>query len=248
MRRFSFPALGMALLLNAGVPARAQEPLPTPLAGEEAQKNPAAPCVEPPALVRWEDYEGPFTKLVGTFGRKVERKAVHPPHYKPGALLCSLQPGAKLLLFMQHTIDPVSVLAAGFNAALDQAANEDPSFGQGGRGYAKRFGANFAGQTASRFFGDFLYPTIFSEDPRYYRLRHDRAGARLLHAMRHTVGAHRDDGRLVFNFTEWLGTASTVALNNLYHPGNQRRCHGGAQRCLFHPPGYGARRTARVLA
>jgi hypothetical protein len=40
--------------------------------------------------------------------------------------------------------------------------------------------------------------------------------------MRHTVVAHRDNGKLMFNFTEWLGTASSVALNNLYHPGNQR--------------------------
>jgi hypothetical protein len=25
----------------------------------------------------------------------------------------------------------------------------------------------------------------------------------------------------MFNFTEWLATASSVSLNNLYHPGNQ---------------------------
>jgi hypothetical protein len=37
------------------------------------------------------------------------------------------------------------------------------------------FGVNFAGQTASRFFGDFLYPTIFSEDPRSYRMAYTAA-------------------------------------------------------------------------
>jgi hypothetical protein len=219
MRPSLFAGLGVALLLNSG--ARAQEPPTSTPAGEQARQNPASPCMEPPPLVRWEDYEGPFAKLVGTFGRKLERKAVHLPRYKPGAMLCSLEPGDKFLLFLQDTIDPVSVLAPSFDAALDHAANRDPSFGQGGLGYAKRFGADFAGQTASRFFGDFLYPAIFSEDPRYYRQGHGRAGSRLLHAMRHTVVAHRDDGTLMFNFTEWLGTASSVALNNLYHPGNQ---------------------------
>jgi hypothetical protein len=26
----------------------------------------------------------------------------------------------------------------------------------------------------------------------------------------------------MFNYSEWLGTASAVALSNAYHPGNQR--------------------------
>jgi hypothetical protein len=26
----------------------------------------------------------------------------------------------------------------------------------------------------------------------------------------------------MFNFSEWLGTASAVGLNNFYHPGNER--------------------------
>ena len=177
--------------------------------------------MEPPPVVRWEDYNGPLAKLVGTLGRKLERRTVHPAHYKPGAMLCSLEPGDKFLLFLQDSIDPVSVLASGFNGALNQATNQDPSFVQGGRGYARRFGADFAGQTASRFFGNFLYPTIFSEDPRYYRLGHGSAGARLVHAMRHTVVAHHDNGTLMFNYSEWLGTASSAALDNLYHPGNR---------------------------
>jgi hypothetical protein len=112
---------------------------------EQAQKNVAAPCVEPPPLVRWEDYQGKFKKLVGTFARKLERKSVHPPHYKPGAVLCTLEVKDKFLLFVQDTFDPVTFLNVGFNAGLDQAQNTDPAFGQGAAGYGKRFGANFAG-------------------------------------------------------------------------------------------------------
>jgi hypothetical protein len=192
-----------------------------PESQEDTVKNTAAPCLEPVPLVRWEDYQGPLQKVVGTFARKLERKSAHPHHYKPGAMLCSLEVKDKFLLFVQDTFDPVSFLSAGFNAGLDQAANQDPTFGQGAAGYAKRFGADFAGQTVSRFFGDFPYPTAFSEDPRYYRLGHGSTGRRLLHATQHVFVAHRDSGRRMFNFTEWLGTASAVALNNAYHPGNE---------------------------
>ncbi len=178
--------------------------------------------MEPPPLVRLKDYDGPLKKTVGTFARKLERKTVHPPHYKPGAILCSLRPKDKFALFVQDTFDPVTLLAAGFSAGLDQAENQDPTFGQGAAGYGKRFGANFADQASSKFFKDFAYPLIFSEDPRYYRLVNGSGGTRFLHAVEHAFVAHRENGKRMFNFSEWLGTTSSVALSNVYHPGNER--------------------------
>ena len=200
----------------------AQPPSETqPLGQEETQKNPNAPCVQPPPMVRWQDYKGPFAKIVGTFGRKLERKSTHPPPYKPGLILCSFDAEHKFILFVEDTIDPVTFLNAGFNAGIDQAENTDPAFGQGAAGYGKRFGAEFVGSASFDFFKDFAYPTIFSEDPRYYRLAHGRFTNRLLHAMEHSVVAHRETGTHMFNFSEWLGTTSAVALSDLYHPNNR---------------------------
>jgi hypothetical protein len=34
--------------------------------------------------------------------------------------------------------------------------------------------------------------------------------------------ARRDSGKHMFNVSQWLGTASAVALNDVYHPGNER--------------------------
>jgi len=62
------------------------------------------------------------------------------------------------------SIDPASFLDAGFNAGLAQAQDDDHSFGQGAAGYGKRFGASFADQASSKFFTEFAYPAIFSED------------------------------------------------------------------------------------
>jgi hypothetical protein len=197
---------------------------------EEATPNVAAPCVEPPPMVRLEDYDGPLKKVVGTFARPLERKSVHPPHYKPGAKLCTLKLKDKFRLFVEDSIDPVTFLATAFNAGLDQAQDSDHSYGQGAEGYGKRFGAEFANQASSRFFKDFAYPSIFSEDPRYYRLAHGTGTRRFFHAMEHAVVAHRDDGTRMFNFSEWLGTASAVALSNTYHPDSRRGFAAGAQR------------------
>ncbi len=173
-------------------------------------------------MVRWEDYQGPLHKTVAAFTRKLERRTVHPPHYKPGTVLCSLELGDKFLLFAQDAVDPLSFLYAGFNAGLDQASNQHASYGQGAAGYGRRFGANLLSQTSYSFFTEFAYPAIFSEDPRYYRMAHGSAKKRLLHAAEHVFVAHRDNGKATFNMSEWLGTSSAVWLSNAYYAGGPR--------------------------
>jgi len=219
--------LAFALVCGVAARAEAQEQAPSPPVEsplptqEQAQENPQAPCVQPAPMVRWQDYQGPFEKLVGTFGRRLDRTSVHPPHYKPGALVCSLTTKGKFILFVEDSVDPVTFLGAAFDGGIDQAEDTDHIFGQGMAGYGKRFGAELADSASGEFFKEFLYPTIFSEDPRYYRLAHGTAGQRLLHAVEHAVVAHRENGERMFNFSEWLGAASSAALSDVYHPDNR---------------------------
>jgi len=212
-------ALGWGAFLQAQESASSDD---GPASQEETVKNVARPCLDPPPLFSWQDYQGPFQKVVGALARKLELKAVHPPRYKPGTVLCALEVKDKFKLFVRDTIDPISFLEAGFNAGLDQASNRDRRFGQGAEGYGRRFGADFAGQTTWRFFTDFAYPTIFAEDPRYYRLIHGSGTRRFFHAVEHTFVARRDSGKNMFNVSQWLGTATAVGLNDVYHPGNER--------------------------
>ena len=135
-------------------------------------------------------------------------------------------------LYATHFV-PATFLEAGFLGGLDQAENRDPSFGEGAQGYSKRFAAEFADQASSRFFKDFAYSAIFKEDPRYYRLIHGRGRQRLMHAVGHAFLAHRDNGEVMFNFSEWAGTTSSVALSNVYHPGNRRGIGPAAEQVSF---------------
>jgi hypothetical protein len=196
----------------------------------------APPCIKPAPMLSYRDYEGPYQKVVGAFGRRLERRSAHPPRppkYKPGAALCVLDTKGKFTLFLEDTFDPVTFFYAGFYAGISQAQNSDRSFGQGGAGYGKRFGASFTDQASGEFFKEFAYPTVFAEDPRYYRMAHGDTHSRFLHAMGHVFVAHGNNGAPVFNFTEWLGTTSAVALSNLYHPGNRRGFTPAAQRVGF---------------
>ena len=219
---------------QAPTPPASQSPPSAP--AQETAPNLAQPCIQPAPMVRLEDYDGPFRKTLGTFVGRLERTTVHQPHtphFKPEARLCTLLPRDKFVLFLQDSVDPGTFLSAGFNAGLDQAQDSDPSYGQGAQGYGRRFGAELAGQATSRFFGDFAYPAIFSEDPRYYRLAHGPAGKRLLHAVEHSAVAYRDNGNRMFNFSLWLGTASSVAVSNTYHPDSRRGFAPAAARVGF---------------
>jgi hypothetical protein len=215
---------------SGGGPAvRAQEAPPNPqppaapadLPGEVVQ-NPTGPCVQPPPMVQLQDYNGPFHKVIGTFTQKLDRLSVRDPHYKPGVVLCSLEIKDKFFLFLRDSVDPETFLSAGFDAGISQAENDDPSFGQGGKGYAKRYGAGYTDEVQFRFFKEFTYPTIFSEDPRYYRMGQGAKGRRFMHAVAHAVVAYNDNGRPIFNYSEWLGEISGTSLSNLYHPGARR--------------------------
>jgi hypothetical protein len=135
----------------------------------------------------------------------------------------------KFFLYLHNTIDPETIFNAGFSAGISQAENDDPSFGQGAEGYAKRLGVSYVDQVQVRFFKEFAYPTIFSEDPRYYRLGQGSPKKRFLHAVGHAVVAYNDKGRPMFNFSEWLGEISGASISNLYHPGNERGLLPAAQ-------------------
>jgi hypothetical protein len=189
---------------------------------EVTQVSPVAPCLQPPPVVNWQDYEGPFPKLMEAVGRKLELKSVNTinaSHYKPGTVLCSLTLGGKFLLFAKLSFAPITFLQVAFNAGIGQAQNSTPEFGQGAAGYGKRYGANFADQASSQFFKVVMYPEIFREDPRYYRLANGSGKRRFFHALEHSVVARGENGRTEFNFSEWLGTTSSILLSYTYHPG-----------------------------
>jgi len=208
-----------------GNPAPSQRLPPTPPVSpipEVTEISPVAPCLQPPPVANWQDYQGPFPRLMRAAGRKLELKSVNTisaAHYKPGTVLCSLTLGGKFLLFAKLTFAPITFLQVAVNAGIGQAQNSTPDFGQGAAGYGKRYGANFADQASSQFFKVVMYPQIFRQDPRYYRLANGSGKRRFFHALEHSVVAHSENGGNEFNFSEWLGATSSIVLSYTYHPG-----------------------------
>ena len=193
----------------------------------------AQPCTRSPEPFDVDDYSGPFNQLVAQFSHRVEQATVHVPHHHSGLRPCAMDAREKFRLFVDQQIDPINFVGAAWDAAQAQADWDDAPFGQGANGYSKRFAAAVADNATGDFFGVFLYPAIFHQDPRYYRQGQGTVKGRILHALEHRFVAVSDSGHPMFNFSEWFGTVSSKAVGNLYHPGNPRGFGPTASRVGF---------------
>lgn len=133
-----------------------------------------------------------------------------------------LSPGGKFHLFAKTASDPVTVVIAAAQAGLSQADNQFKGYGQGAEGYGKRFGAAFADQVSSGFFSNFMYPTLFKQDPRYFRKGHGSFPRRFAYSLMQEVICHTDSGGRAFNASNILGAFSSGALSNAYYPSDDR--------------------------
>jgi hypothetical protein len=126
---------------------------------------------------------------------------------------------------------PVYLTAAAF-AGYYQLDNENPSFGQGLKGYAKRLVTSYADQAVGNMMTEAIFPSLLHEDPRYFRIGSSGGSTwhRTKYALTRVFVVRTDKGGSSFNFSEWLGNGSSVALSNLYYPGDTRNVNDNVKK------------------
>lgn len=128
----------------------------------------------------------------------------------------------KFHLFFKAAVDPFEFVAAGADAALEQGEDSYPGYGQGFTGYAKRYGASFADTADGNFWGNAVLPSLFHQDPRYFRLGHGKVMHRILYAAASTIMARGDNGKWQPNYSNVMGNFIGGAISNVYYPAADR--------------------------
>ena len=124
----------------------------------------------------------------------------------------------KLTIGFKDSFDwPVYPTAALF-ASLYQLEDQNPSFGQGMKGYGKRFVTAYADQLSGNMLTESFVPILTHEDPRYFRLGEGTKKGRMWYALSRIFVTKTDSGHTTFNVSEWGGNAASVALSNAYYP------------------------------
>jgi hypothetical protein len=124
----------------------------------------------------------------------------------------------KFTIAEKDTLDgPGFVLAAAFSG-LYQLENQNPSFGQGIKGYAHRYVTAYADQAIGNMLTEGTLPSLLHEDPRYFRRGHGSILGRTFYAASRVLVTKTDSGGERFNFSEVLGNGIDGSVGNAYYP------------------------------
>jgi hypothetical protein len=148
------------------------------------------------------------------------------PSYVP------LTPRQKFDLFLRstHSVDMgFSIMA---DALIAQASGAWPTLGGGMGGFGQRLGVSAAGEEAASFFSGFVFPTLFHQDPRYFRSHQTRIVDRLAYAASRVIIGRSDDGRNVINYSAISGQFVQAAVSNAYVPYRNESVSGTIENAL----------------
>lgn len=144
-----------------------------------------------------------------------------------------LSSAQKFDLSIKSVLDPFSFVETGIDAGISQAENNFAAYGQGGTGYAKRYGASYVDSFDSTMFGGWVFPVLFKQDPRYFRKGTGGFKRRLFYAAITTTFKCKDDNRKwVVNYSNLLGNLVAGSIANIYYPQNDRGVGLTLQRTL----------------
>jgi hypothetical protein len=140
--------------------------------------------------------------------------------YAPNAAPLTVK--QKFDLGWKTSIDPISFLAVGFFAGVEQAENTFSGYGQGAQGYAKRYGAGYANSTISTMLGSAILPSWWKQDPRYFYKGTGTTRSRALYAIANAVICKGDNGKWQPNYSSIIGGLAAGGISNLYYPASDR--------------------------
>lgn len=142
---------------------------------------------------------------------------------QPPAAYTPLSSRQKFHIFVQQTYSIYTVANTAFDAGWAQLTDDWPAYGQGMEGYGKRYGALLANHEASSFFGNFLFPTVLHQDPRYFRRGPGHSlVSRGFYAASRVFITRADSGSNTFNSSSLLGLLFVDGLTNAYYPRPER--------------------------
>ncbi len=138
------------------------------------------------------------------------------PNYRTSNPLAVYEPltaRQKFSIAIKDSFDWPNYLVSGAFAGLYQLENQNPSFGQGVKGYAHRYWTSYVDQSMGNLMTEAVMPSVLHEDPRYFRKVTGSVWSRTGYALTRVLVTRTDRGG---NTVQLLGS-------------DRQRCHGLAR-------------------
>lgn len=124
--------------------------------------------------------------------------------------------------WIKRSYSPYTFAGVAFDATWAQMWGDWPQYGGGMQGWGKRFGATLADTETRTFFGQFLFPVIFHQDPRYFPSGKKGLIPRAWYAGTRVLITRRDGDGSTFNTSEFAAVMATAAVQNAYYPSRDK--------------------------
>jgi hypothetical protein len=141
------------------------------------------------------------------------QRFINGPEVKP------LTPREKARLAARNVLDPFNAITIAANAAIAIGSDSHSAYGPGIPGFWRYTGVSYTEDLTSEFFGTFLVPSIFHQDPHYHRMPHAPIPRRILNAIVQVGWTRSDTGKGIPNYSTFIAAPIDAEIANLYVPG-----------------------------
>ena len=141
------------------------------------------------------------------------QRFINGPEIKP------LTPKEKARLAARNVLDPFNAVTIAGNAAIAIGSDSHSAYGPGLPGFWKYTGVSYTEDLTSEFFGTFLIPSIFHQDPHYHRMPHAPIPRRILNAIAQVGWTKSDTGKGMLNYSTLVASPIDAEIADLYVPG-----------------------------
>lgn len=107
-------------------------------------------------------------------------------------------------------------------AGMGQWGGQYSSLGGGVKGFSSRYGLMFADSVQGTYLTEAVFPTLFRQDPRYFRKGEGNVFGRAAYSLSRLAVTRADNGKLQINGTELAGNFAVSSISNLYYPASER--------------------------
>lgn len=186
----------------------------------QSQQDPGNTAVVPVAAVAPE----PKQEANAAEGEESKRILGVLPNYRTAdgtKDFVKMTPAGKMRIALKDSFDYPNFAVAAALAGIYHLEDQNPSFGQGAKGYAHRYITGVADQVIGNMLTEGLMPVLLKEDPRYFRKVNGSFRSRLGYSVTRVFIAKNDNGATCINFAEIGGNGISAAIGNLYYPDNR---------------------------
>jgi hypothetical protein len=183
------------------------------LCGPLLAQQPDSEVAATPAPVKTVEQAPPDNRILGVL-----------PNYRTADGTKDFEPltaGAKFKIAGKDSFDWPGFVLAGAFAGFRQLSDDTPSFGQGVKGYSKRYAAAVGDQVMGNMMTEAILPSLLHEDPRYFRKVNGSVLGRTGYALTRILVTRTDADKWRFNTSEVLGNGITASIGNAYYRDNR---------------------------